>query len=433
MYRPGSLKKVMMHVENNMFLAERLFSELNAKTSDEKGVYRESYGIGEGIAHQLLRDAAFEIGLDVSIDVAGNTYVRIAGSDKSAPPLMTGSHLDSQPYAGNFDGAAGVVAGLIALSSINEAGLIPSQDLVLVAFRAEETSGWYKGSHGGHIGSRAALGRLWPRELETALHINDGRNLAQHMLDLGLNPTNIAESPPHSETGGIKGFIELHIEQGPILTSEGIPVGIVEGIRGNIRARNARCVGEYTHSGGVPHEYRRDAVIATAEFVHEMDKKRRDVTNKGGDMVYSTGKFCTNPELHALTKVAGEVFFSIDVRSLEQTILDSMGEYMRQLERTIGARNRVDFHLGEFSRTKPAFMDPKLRETLHRGCVELEIPCMDIISGGGHDAVEFSLTGIPSAMIFLRNENGSHNPDESIDLNDFKLGTSLLTRTLLTV
>jgi N-carbamoyl-L-amino-acid hydrolase len=156
-------------------------------------------------------------------------------------------------------------------------------------------------------------------------------------------------------------------------------------------------------------------------------------TNNGGDMVYSTGKFYTNPELHALTKVAGEVFFSVDVRSLEQNILDSIGKDMRQFERTIGTRNCVDLDLGKFSRTRPAFMDSRLIENLHRGCIELEIPRMDIVSGGGHDAVEFSLSGIPSAMIFLRNENGSHNPDESIDLDDFQLGTSLLTQTLLTV
>ena len=429
MNQHDSIFKAHELVERRMALANEFLKELETKTGDNGGITRESYGPGEDFAHELIRKEATRLGLEVSTDVAHNTYISLPGSDRDAPILMTGSHLDSQPRAGNYDGAAGVVAGLTVLTSIKDAGITPPQDIVLMACRAEEASGWYKGHHRGHIGSRAALGRLSPEELETAIHVRDGHSLAEHLVDRGMDHEAVAKEP-HLADRMIKGFFELHIEQGPILTSRDIPVGVVEGIRGNIRCRSAECIGEYTHSGGVPHKHRRDAVNATAEFIHRMDTKRREVDAEGGDMVYSTGKLYTNPELHAITKVAGETFFSVDVRSIEEKVLESMGRYMTSLGEELGAKHGVEFRLGVYTRTKPAIMAPGMRETLHRGCERLGINRTDI-SGGGHDAVEFSLNEIPSAMIFIRNENGSHNPDESINLDDLRLGTKLLAWALL--
>lgn len=425
-----STSKAVELVKRNMTLADDLLKLLKTKTRDAEGVTREAYGPGEDIAHELLRKTATRLGLEAYTDIAHNTYILLPGTDRDAPTLMTGSHLDSQPRAGNYDGAAGVVAGLTALTSIKEAGITPPHDITLMACRAEEASGWYKGYHRGHIGSRAALGRLRPEELETAIHVRDGRSLAEHFKDRGMDPEAVANDP-HLANRRIKGFLELHIEQGPILTSQGIPIGVVQGIRGNIRCRSATCIGEYTHSGAVPPEHRRDAVNATAEFIHRMDTKRREANAEGRDMVYSTGKLNTNPELHAITKVAGETFFSVDVRSIEEEVLESMGSYMIGLGKELGAKHGVEFRLGKYSRTKPAIMDHGMRETLHRGCETLGIKRTDIVSGGGHDAVEFSLNGIPSAMIFIRNENGSHNPRESIDLDDLRLGTTLLAWALL--
>jgi N-carbamoyl-L-amino-acid hydrolase len=422
--------KAVELVETNIAIADDLLRQLRAKTRDAEGVTREAYGPGEDLAHELLKTTATRLGLEAYTDIAHNSYIRLPGSDRDAPTLMTGSHLDSQPRAGNYDGAAGVVAGLTALTSIKEAGITPPQDIILMACRAEEASGWYKGHHRGHIGSRAALGRLWPEELETAIHVRDGRSLAEHFADRGMDPGAVA-GEPHLADRMIKGFLELHIEQGPILASRDIPVGVVQGIRGNIRCRSAACVGEYIHSGAVPSEHRRDAVNATAEFIHRMDTKRRETNAEGCDMVYATGKLYTNPELHAITKVAGETSFSVDIRSIQEEVLESMGSYMTSLGEELGARHGVEFRLGKYSRTEPAIMDPGMRETLHRGCATLGIKRTDIVSGGGHDAVEFSLKGIPSAMIFIRNENGSHNPDESIDLDDLRLGTKLLTWALL--
>jgi len=150
--------KAVELVKRNMTLADDLLRQLRSKTRDAEGVTREAYGPGEDLAHELLKTTATRLGLEVYTDIAHNTYIRLPGSDRDAPTLMTGSHLDSQPRAGNYDGAAGVVAGLTALTSIKEAGITPPQDITLMACRAEEASGWYKGHHRGHIGSALARG-----------------------------------------------------------------------------------------------------------------------------------------------------------------------------------------------------------------------------------------------------------------------------------
>jgi N-carbamoyl-L-amino-acid hydrolase len=426
MIHNNSISRAIELVNQNRSFQESFLKDLRKISIDIEGVTRESYSLVEDKAHELLKKHGKELGLEISIDNAHNTYICLPGSNRDSPIIMTGSHLDSQPRSGNYDGAAGVIAGLTALKCIKKAGIQPPQDIVLMACRAEETSGWYKGYHRGHIGSRAALGRLSPTELKTAIHIGDGLSLAEHFDTRGMYPDEIIDKPSLAKTR-IKSFIELHIEQGPVLKNLGIPIGIVQGIRGNLRCRNASCIGEYTHSGGVPHEYRRDAVIATSEFIYRMDNKRRDLNSEGKDIVYSTGKLYTNLELHALTKVAGEVFFSVDVRSIDQEVLESMANYMRKLAKELETKHRVEFKLGEYSRTEPVMMDLKMRKALHAGSKELELNCIDIVSGGGHDAVEFSLNGVPTAMIFIRNDNGSHNPNESIDFNDLKIGTSLLT------
>ncbi len=425
-----TVKRTIELVDENISFLEDFLENLRKKTKDIEGVTREPYSSGEDVAHNLLKKYAEEVGLDISSDNAHNTYICLPGSNKKSPKLMTGSHLDSQPRAGNYDGAAGVISSLTAIMCIKEAGIIPPQDIVLMACRAEEASGWYKGHHHGHIGSRAALGRLSPIELKTAIHVRNGKSLAEHFRIRGMNPEVIVNKPSLAKIG-VKGFLELHIEQGPVLTNRGIPVGIVEGIRGNVRCRNASCIGEYTHSGGVPHEYRRDAVIATSEFIYCMDKKRRNLNSDGKDIVYSTGRLYTDPELHAITKVAGETSFSVDVRSIDKEVLNDIAHYMRQLTNEIEKKHKVEFRLGDSSRTQPAIMDNRMREILHIGCKELEINCIHIVSGGGHDAAEFSLKGIPTAMIFIKNDNGSHNPYESIDLEDLKQGTKLLTWALI--
>jgi N-carbamoyl-L-amino-acid hydrolase len=409
-----------------MPLAERLFSELRQRTRDGRGVSREPYTAAEQVAHDLLAEAARALDLEITVDPYGNLYMTLPGRDRGAPRWIAGSHLDSVPCAGNYDGAAGVVAGITAVTAFRKLGCVPARDISVMGIRAEEVSSWFGGNHNGHFGARAALGRLPRDELLSAVNTSSGATLAEQMKRTGFEPDAVGRGAPYLQAPAIHGYLELHIEQGPVLEQRGIPVGVVTAIRGAARARNARCLGEYTHSGAVPHEFRADAVLATAELLHELDAAWARVRAEGGDLVFTVGKLYTDAKVHSLTKVPGETQFTIDFRSQDEALLRRMGALAHRLADEIGARRRVRFELGEFDVHQPAQMDAAYQETLNAGCRELGIAAMEIPSGAGHDAQDFALAGVRAAMIFVRNSHGSHNPDEAMDMRDFMLGTQLL-------
>jgi N-carbamoyl-L-amino-acid hydrolase len=409
-----------------MPLAEKLFADLRTHTGASEGVSRESYGEGEQYAHDLLKNLAESLQLEISIDFAGNLYMTLPGRERYQPAWITGSHLDSVPNGGNYDGAAGVIAGVTALCALRESGLLPSRDVTVMGIRAEEASSWYRGDHGGHLGSRAALGVLNTAELSAAINVRTDRTLADHMREAGFDPGAVTDRGSHLLKQKYKGYLELHIEQGPVLENRNIPVGIVTGIRGSARARDARCLGAYTHSGAVPHEYRSDAVLATAELCYRLDQRWQDIRTSDGDLVFTVGKLFTDPKAHSLTKVPGETNFTIDFRSQHLVTLKEMVTYADQVATEIAARRRVKFELGSFNVSEPALMDENIQRLLANGARELDVPHIQLPSGAGHDAQDFALAGFPAGMIFVRNSYGSHNPHEAMAMDDFALGTRLL-------
>lgn len=421
-----SVPQLASAVEASMPLAERLFSERRERTRDGPGVSREPYTASEQAAHDLLTEAARALELEIAVDPHGNLYMTLPGRDRSAPRWIAGSHLDSVPCGGNYDGAAGVIAGIAVVAAFRKLGFVPAGDVSVMGIRAEEVSSWFGGNHNGHFGARAALGRLSREELLSAVNSSTGATLADQMRRAGFDPDAVGRGAPYLNAQTIHGYLELHIEQGPVLEQRGLPVGIVTAIRGSARARNACCLGEYTHSGAVPHEYRADAVLATAELLHELDAAWGDVRAEGGDLVFTVGKLYTDPRLHSLTKVPGEVRFTIDFRSRDEALLRRMGALAHRLAMDIGMRRRVHFRLGEFDVHQPAEMNAAFRETLTGGCRALGIAAMEISSGAGHDAQDFALAGVRAAMIFVRNSHGSHNPEEAMAMEDFTLGTQLL-------
>ena len=407
-----------------MPLAEKLFSEIRNRTRDEAGVSREPYGPGEQAAIDALSAVARSLELETAADPFGNLYLTLPGARRDAPRWMVGSHVDSVPRGGNYDGFAGVVAGIVAVAALRRAGIVPPRDITVMAIRAEELSSWYEGTHGGHIGSRAALGLLPQSELDSAINSRSGKTLREHMRAAGFAPEAVGK--PYLDPARCRGYLELHIEQGPVLEAKGLPVGVVTAIRGASRARSCRCLGEYTHSGAVPHEYRSDAVLATVELVRELDRHWDSVRGRGGDLVFTVGQLYTDAAVHAITKVPGEASFALDFRSQDEAILNEVIELSQRLAARIGGERRVRFDLGKFSLQRPAQMSAEFRGRLHEGCGELGISAIDIPSGAGHDAQDFVHAGVPAAMIFVRNAHGSHNPREAMDMADFGLGTQLL-------
>jgi beta-ureidopropionase / N-carbamoyl-L-amino-acid hydrolase len=406
---------MMCQVDLN--LAETLFAQLDRATRSGSGIVRDSYGDGEQAAHDIMRAAAEQMGLEASVDAIGNLTMTLPGKDRSAPRILIGSHLDSVPQGGNFDGAAGVVAGLCALAALQRSGGVPECDIGVMAIRAEESS-WFDVSY---LGSGGAFGLLDPQCLAVRRSDN-GRTLEETLLERGFDPAAIRQRRRLLEPRHVRAYLELHIEQGPRLMSEGLPAAVVTGIRGCKRFRNARCVGEYGHSGALPRGMRHDAVAATVALLHHMEDVWLRAEAQGADLLVTTGELYTDPAAHAPSKVAGETRFVVDLRSVSEDVMESVAAEARRAAQEIGARYRVSFDLGAATDSPPAMMDPRLR-----GCLMslLEQP-LEMPSGAGHDAAVFATMGIPSAMIFVRNDRGSHNPHETMELADFGVGTRAL-------
>jgi len=403
-------------------LAATLFDALGRATRRGPGIVRDSYGAGEQAAHDLVNAAARSRGLEVSVDAIGNLFVTLAGRDRAAPRIIVGSHLDSVPQGGNYDGAAGVVAGLCVLAGLRRAAIVPGCDLSVMAIRAEE-SAWFDVAY---LGSAGAFGLLDPSCL-AVLRSDNGKSLEATLQQQGFDPQPIRERRRLLEPSGIRGYLELHIEQGPTLVERGLPAAVVSGIRGCKRFRNARCTGQYAHSGAVERAYRRDAVAATVAFLHHMETVWVQQQDSGADLVLTAGELFTDPAMHGPSKIAGETRFVLDIRALSEATMESVAAEARSAAARLGPAYRVHFDLGTTSDSPPAVLDSRLRKKL----LSLLDQPFEMASGAGHDAAVFAKVGVPSAMIFVRNENGSHNADEAMALEDFAVGARTLLRLLL--
>jgi beta-ureidopropionase / N-carbamoyl-L-amino-acid hydrolase len=409
-------------VQPDLDLAAALFDALSRATRQGRGIVRDSYGAGEQAAHDLVRAAARERGLEVAADAIGNLFLTLPGRDRAAPRIIMGSHLDSVPQGGNYDGAAGVVAGLCVLAALRRAGVVPDCDLSVMAIRAEE-SAWFDVAY---LGSAGAFGLLDPSCLSVPRSDN-GQSLEATLRQQGFDPAAIRERRRLLEPARIRAYLELHIEQGPTLVERGLPAAVVSGIRGCKRFRNARCIGRYGHSGAVERAYRHDAVAATVALLHHMESVWMQQEASGADLVLTAGELFTDAALHGPSKIAGETRFVLDIRGLSESTMEAVAAEARSAAARLGAAYRVEFDLGTTSDSPPAVLDSRLRAKL----LSLLDRPFEMASGAGHDAAVFAKVGVPSAMIFVRNDHGSHNADEALSLQDFAVGAQALLRLLL--
>ena len=408
-------------------LARRLFETLERESADPPGVTRKAYGEGERMAYDLMIKETESFGVEVEHDAAGNLFITLPGEDRSRQ-ILVASHIDTVGHGGNYDGAAGVIAGVCAQAIFHAAGRKPPFDLTVLIMRAEESC-WFPYSY---LGSKSALGILDPSVVDSLRRSDTGRTLAEHMREEGFDPEGVKKGASLIERDRVVAYFEAHIEQAPVLVNENIPVGIVTGIRGSFRYRTAKCLGAYAHSGAMPREYRKDASAATGELIYHMDGLWEEILAEGRDLTVTFGEVMTNPEQHGFSKVAGEMHICVDVRSQERETLDIVRARLQGLAKEIGAKRNVRFELGELTGSTPAIMAKPLQEMLIGAAEASGTPYRVMASGAGHDAATFANEGIPTAMIFIRNENGSHNPDEAMDMEDFDHALAVLAEALAT-
>ncbi len=409
----------MIFTEAERNLARDLFARIRIDTAvPGGGVTRESYGLGESMAIQNIAEVAREQGLQPRSDRAGNLYITPDGGWPTNA-IVIGSHLDSVPCGGNYDGLAGVVAGLLIVLKAKKRGV--DKPLVALGLRGEE-SAWFGIPY---IGAKALMGKLTKTDLER-------RHRNKPDLTLLRAIAGCAITDPHAIMAGerllsvsmIKEFWELHIEQGPVLQNLGVPIGVVTGIRGNVRAPGARVRGDAGHSGTTPHRLRQDAVLRFAKLMVALEEMRSSMHESGKDIVFTCGVVGTDPAKHAITSIADAVYFSLDVRSIDLPTATGFLDYAKEY-----AGDTVDW--GDVITTPGIKIPGNTYSRAMHACQKIAGGnAMAMPSGAGHDAVIFAQNDIETGMVFVRNQHGSHNPHEDMNIDDFMLGVEVLWETL---
>lgn len=409
-----------MKIENLQTVAETLFDGVRKLSEDGVGVTRASYGEGESAAADFLRSFAEKEGLQVTTDKAANLVFSLPGV-KDEAGVWIGSHLDSVPQGGNFDGLAGVVAGLLSLVKQKRQGKPTAKPLRVIGFRGEE-SAWFGKAY---IGSGALFGKLAPDDLELKQR-STRQTLAECMGQVGADVEAIRSQQHLLDLKQVSAYLELHIEQGPVMVARELPLAVVSGIRGNVRHNQIVCIGEAGHSGVVPRWLRRDAMFAVADLIIRLDDHWRVLLERGTDLVVTTGVVTTDPAEHSISRIPGRVNFSFEARSKSPDTLEAFYQLMRAECNAIARERGVKFEFDRRQMSEPAQMDPAICAVIADACRQRGTTYDTIPSGAGHDASLFANAGVPSGMLFIRNQHGSHNPDEAMEMSDFMLGVQVL-------
>lgn len=398
-------------------LAERIFREIRAlsATPDGAGVTRLGYTAKELEVVTKLADFGREIGLEVEKDAAGNLLMTLPGTNPQLPALFCGSHADSVVDGGNYDGLAGIAAALGAAAALKAEKRRLSRSFTVAVLRCEEQ---------GLMGSKAMMGMLSPSDLAGRWRA-DMPTLRELLLEEGLDPERLSSGrPAHDKPIGA--FLELHIEQGVRLNQpEGPKVGIVTGIRGMFWHRSVVVRGQTAHAGAIDYPFRHDALAAAVSLLSEANERWRTLVAKEKDLVFTTGIFETKPTA-TYNKIPGFVRFSLDMRSMDDALLEDFYGELRDCARRIERRDQVAFAFDAPNRTPATRCSADLMQMLETGAETLGVPILREPSGAGHDAQTFARAGIPCAMVFIANQNGSHNPAEAIRMKDFLAGAAVV-------
>lgn len=384
--------------------------------SEDTGVWRTAYSREWVEANELLGTWFSECGLVVRRDAVGNLWGRAEGRDADARAVVSGSHVDSQCPGGRYDGALGIIAALVAVDALLHRFGPPRRPLEVVSLCEEEGSRF---PSAGFWGSRALTGRIEPGDVER-VRDREGTSIAEAMRAVGLEPDRAHDA----RRGDLHAFVELHIEQGPILEHAGLPVGIVTGITG-MRHTEVTLAGEQNHAGAFPMDLRRDPMQGFAEIAGRVvDHAHR----LGRPAVTTVGRCVAIPNLPAV--VPGSVMFTIDARHPDAAVGEVMHEVHRNIVEEVASRRGLAATTRVLFDHKAVPCAPELTAAMERAARREGIPTMRLPSGAGHDAQQMALI-CPVAMVFVRSRDGrSHTPEEFSSLDDILAGIRVLAGTL---
>jgi N-carbamoyl-L-amino-acid hydrolase len=359
----------------------------------EGGVSRVAYSQFDKDARPRVVEWMREAKLEVTIDYAGNIVGRRAGKDASLKPLLFGSHIDSVPGGGNYDGDVGTLAAIEVARTFAENNLVTRHPIEVVCWQNEE---------GGLIGSRAVSGQLEASELKTKT--NSGKTIEEGIAFIGGDPSKLDQV--RRKKGDIAGYFELHIEQGGTLEKTKTDIGVVEGIVG-IKQWDVTITGFQNHAGTTAMDNRHDALLSAARYI---DMVNRVVRSVPGRQVGTVGRI--QPFPGATNVIPGKVICSLELRDLDQKKVDTMFARIQAEVKKIGAMNGTSFEFKEIHVNVPAPSDARMRRFISDSAAKLKLSSRVMPSGAGHDAQAMATLG-PMGMIFIPSIGGiSHSPKE---------------------
>jgi len=376
------------------------------------GVSRVAYSEADRQGREYVMGLMHAAGLDVGIDAAGNIVGRRAGSDSTLKPLLMGSHIDSVPEGGNFDGDVGSLSAIEVAQTLSENKLTTRHPLEVIIFADEE---------GGTIGSHALSSEIPEKQLN--LVSNSGKTIRDGTKFIGGDPDKLASV--RRKRGDIHAYLELHIEQGGILDTEKLNIGVVEGIVG-IRQWEVKIEGFANHAGTTPMNQRRDAMLAAAKFIEAVN---RIVTSIPGRQVGTVGKLQAWPG--AYNVIPGKVILGLELRDLDAAKIQMLYKKIRDEATPISKASGTTLEFTETNTIVPAPTDERIRKLIDETARGLGLTTKWMPSGAGHDAQEIARLG-PVGMIFVPSVGGiSHSPKEYSRPEDISGGANVLLHTLL--
>jgi beta-ureidopropionase / N-carbamoyl-L-amino-acid hydrolase len=384
-------------------------------TNPEGGVSRVAFSDADIAGRDYIKKLMQDAGLTVRIDTAGNILGRREGSNAKLPPILIGSHIDSVPSGGNYDGDVGVLGAIEVAQTLQEQNVRLKHPLEVVVFADEE---------GGTVGSFAMIGQLQPAALDLMTH--SGKTIRDGIRAVGGDPDRLSEAV--RKTGDLKAYVELHIEQGAILDESDIDIGVVEGIVG-IRWWDVTIEGVPNHAGTTPMNRRRDAMLSAAEFVLAVN---RVATSIPGRQVATVGRIRAEPG--APNVIPGKVVLSLEIRDLAADKMAAVYDAVRAEADRIAQARQTPFTFTQLKvSSEPAPTDQRLQRIIAKAADSLKLTNKVMPSGAGHDAQEIAHIA-PTGMIFVPSVGGvSHSPKEFTSQQDMANGANVLLQTVLAI
>ncbi|WP_456275297.1 allantoate amidohydrolase [Bacillus sp. AK128] len=392
-------------------LADRLHQLSKIGLTNDFGSNRLGLSDGEKEAKRLVMGWMKDAGLAVTEDGAGNIFGKLTGT--SPTTIMSGSHVDSVPNGGHFDGPLGVLTALEVVEAWRATNVMPSKSFEVVIFTDEEGARF----NGGFTGSGALTGQL-DYDSQFKRVDGDGKTFQQVLLEYGSNVEKFKQSKRNLEE--IELFVEVHIEQGKRLEKANLPVGIVSGIAGP-SWMELNFFGEAGHAGNTPMDDRKDALVAASEFIYKVETLPSKVSSTA---VATVGKLQVKP--NGVNVIPGQVTLYVDIRDIHEETRDQLIQKVSDLAEEIAGKHGITVTKDEMLRIKPVPIKKELHLKLEHAFKQQNVEPLYVPSGAGHDAMILG-SKVPTAMIFVRSKDGiSHNPKEWSSLNDCVMGVHVL-------